>query len=146
MADNLLSAPLNVIKQITEQGNQSIQSLGTGVTTTLNKGLDALAKGLPSLPGMSKNSVQSLAPSNLTTALSKVEDVVLPRGVPKISEKLGLGGEKSPEEPAPAAASPATNTGTAPATPNGSMPKATVTTKTPKSSAGSTNIIRMGGI
>lgn len=142
MAD-IFSAPINAIKQITEQGNQSIQTLGTGLTSTLNKGLDALGKGLPSIPGMSKEKVQSLAPTALTSALTKVEDVALPQGIPRISEKLGL----SEKKPAPETAPETPATGAAPETPNGAAPKATVTTKATKSNGnGGTNIIRMGGI
>lgn len=92
MGDNLLTAPLTAIKQLGEQSNQAIQSLGNGVANVASQGLDALITNVPPLPGMGNSGSKSLSliPGKLTSALAKVEDVVIPKGVnlPKLSQAI----------------------------------------------------------
>lgn len=132
MGDNFLTAPLTTIKQIGEQSNQAIQSLGSGMANVASKGIDALVQGAPALPGMGGGGgSESLAPASLTKVLSKVEEVVLPASVPRLSQKLG----KTTPTSSPAAPTQPASTTAAPASPNGGTgAKATVVTKQKSSS------------
>ncbi len=110
MGDNILTAPLTALKQLGEQSNMSIQSLGSGMANIASKGIDKVVQSVPPLPGMpSGGKSLSLSPSSLTNVLARVEDV-LPSGGLKLSQKMG--------KPASSAA---------PEVPNGTAAKATVT-------------------
>lgn len=128
MGDNLLTAPLTTIKQLGEQGNQAIQSLGNNMANVASKSIDTLVQKAPTLPGMGGGGgggSESLAPASLTKVISKVEEV-LPASL-KLSQKLGKTTEQAP-------AQPVSTTTAAPASPNGQQPKSTTISKTKSSS------------
>jgi hypothetical protein len=93
---NPLAAPLTSLKQIGSQAVQSINSLNTGLSTTLNQGLDALIAGTPPIPGLPGGQAvggglptpASLLPTNLKQALSSVENMLIPPGLTKPSSLL----------------------------------------------------------
>ncbi|MBA7662717.1 MAG: hypothetical protein GH143_07275 [Calditrichaeota bacterium] len=96
---NPFTAPLSAIKQMGEQANVAIQSLGTGMTRATSQTLDALMGGLPGLPGMPPGAPApamntglptpgGLMPANLTQALSQVENLLIPPGLPRPSQVL----------------------------------------------------------
>lgn len=107
---NPLAAPLQSLSQLGVQLSQGLQSLGSNLTTSLSQGLQTLAQGMPPLPGLPGAQAQgglpqlptpqSLMPANLTQALSQIENVVIPQGLPKPSALMG-------QMPAPAAEQPA---------------------------------------
>ncbi len=118
---NPLAAPLTTLKQIGEQANLSIQSLGTGFAKTASQGLDALISGTPALPGLPGGqavgggfpSPASLMPANLQQALSQIENVIIPPGMPKPSSIIpgapaaaALGAPLAPAAPPPTAPAP----------------------------------------
>ncbi len=111
-AANPLAAPLTTLKQIGEQANQSIQSLGSGIARSASQGIDAIIQGAPALPGMPGGkaggaafpSLKSLMPANLTQALSQIENVIIPPGLPKPSQAFkGAAAAPTPAAPSPAA-------------------------------------------
>lgn len=112
---NPLAAPLTSLKQIGSQAVQSINSLNTGLSTTLNQGLDALISGTPPLPGLPGGqaagggfpSPASLLPSNLSQALSQVENMLIPPGLTKPSSLLKTTTPAAPAETTTPAATPA---------------------------------------
>ena len=96
---NPFTAPLSAIKQMGEQANVAIQSLGTGMTRATSQTLDALMGGLPGLPGMPGAAPApamnaglpmpgALLPANLTQALGQVENLLIPPGLPRPSQVL----------------------------------------------------------
>jgi hypothetical protein len=101
---NPLAAPLTTVKQVGEQVNQSIQSLGTGLARMTSQGIDNLIQGAPPIPGFGGGegqvagmpSPKQLLPANLTKALSQIENVLIPPGLAKPSALIGA------EQPAPA--------------------------------------------
>jgi hypothetical protein len=107
---NPLAAPLNTLKQINAQAVQTVNSLNTGLSTTLNQGLDALIAGAPPpIPGMPGGQVagglptpSGLLPSNLKQALSGVENMLIPPGLTKPSA-LVTPATTTPTPAAPAA-------------------------------------------
>lgn len=111
---NPFTAPLSAIKQMGEQANVAIQSLGTGMTRATSQTLDALMGGLPGLPGMpgapapARNAglptPGGLMPANLTQALSQVENLLIPPGLPRPSQVLAGVTPPTPPPPTPPAA------------------------------------------
>jgi len=96
-AVNPLTLPLSTIKQMGEQANVAIQSLGTGMTRATSQTLDALMGGIPALPGMPGGNggapaglptPQGLMPANLQQALGQVENLLIPPGLPRPSQVL----------------------------------------------------------
>jgi len=94
---NPLTAPLTMIKQVGEQASATISSLGTGMTQAASQGLDSIISGVPVLPGMPgvtpgarALTPQSLMPANLQQALGQVENLLIPPGLPRPSQALGL--------------------------------------------------------
>lgn len=90
---NPFTAPLTMIKQVGEQASAAIQSVGTGMTQAASQGLDALISGVPSLPGLpgaaGRTTIptpQQLMPANLQQALGRVENLLIPPGLPKPSQ------------------------------------------------------------
>lgn len=90
---NPLAAPLTMIKQVGEQTAAAISSVGTGMTQAASQGLDALITGIPPLPGMPGAAVtpgiptpQALMPANLQQAMTQVENLLIPPGLPKPSQ------------------------------------------------------------
>jgi hypothetical protein len=118
---NPLAAPLSTLKQLGEQANLSIQSLGGGLAKTASQGLDALISGVPALPGVPGAAAgggafptpASLMPANLQQALSNIENVIIPPGMTKPSSLLA-GTPLAPAAPAPAAPTPTAPTAPAP--------------------------------
>jgi hypothetical protein len=118
---NPLAAPLTTLKQIGEQANVSIQSLGTGMARAASQGLDSLIQGTPALPGLPAAggqaaglpSLKNLMPANLTQALSQIENVLIPPGLTKPSALVkGMTPTPTPtptptETPTPAVPTPA---------------------------------------
>ncbi len=84
---NPLAAPLMTLKQIGEQTNQMISSMGMNLARSTSQGLDALASGsLPGLPGATGKGLSlpsNLMPKNLTAALTNIQNVLLPPGLTK---------------------------------------------------------------
>jgi len=116
---NPLTAPLSAIKQLGEQANVAIQSIGTGMTRATSQTLDALMGGLPGLPGlpgaaptpaMGIPTPGALLPANLTQALGQVENLLIPPGLPRPSQVLA--GVTPTPTPAPEERPPATDAGT----------------------------------
>ena len=106
---NPLATLATSARQMNEQANQVVKSLGDSFTQTTNQLLASAAQGLPPLPplpGMtqgngSKNgngsnpgngnggpfpSLQQLVPAQALQAVSQVEDVVFPAGFPRPSQ------------------------------------------------------------
>jgi len=120
---NPLTAPLSALKQIGEQTNVAIQSMGTGITRATSQTLDALMGGLPGLPGVpgapapARNAglptPQALMPANLQQALGQVENLLIPPGLPRPSQVLtGVTQPPPPPPPAPPNGPTAADAGT----------------------------------
>lgn len=119
---NLLTAPLSAIKQMGEQANVTIQSMGTGMTRATSQVLDSLMGGLPALPGMPGGNAgapaglptpQTLMPANLQQALGQVENLLIPPGLPRPSQVLTGVVQPPPAPPAEEAPAPANAQATA---------------------------------
>lgn len=116
---NPLAAPLTTLKQIGEQANMSIQSMGTGLARVASQGLDSLITGTPALPGLPSAggqvaglpNIQKLLPTNLTQALSQIENVIIPPGLTKPSALIS-GAAPTPTPTPTAEEQPATPTPT----------------------------------
>ena len=113
---NPITAPLSLIKQVGEQANVSIQSVGSSMAQAASGTLDALMGAVPPLPGAPAapgraaarpGNSSSLLPRNLAQVLRQVENVVIPSGLPRISAALA-------KVPPPAPAAPARPTPPAP--------------------------------
>lgn len=109
---NPLAAPLTTLKQIGEQTNQAVQSLGTGLSRSVSQGLDALITGAPPIPGLpgapavaGLPTPQQLLPANLAQALGQIENVLIPPGLPRPSQAM-RGVVPTPLAPTPAAPQP----------------------------------------
>ena len=108
MNTNPFTAPLQALKQIGEQTNAAIQQMGTSVASVASTGLDGLINIVPGLPGRNKPAparrgvptAKSLLPAGLTQALGRVEDLIIPAGLPRPSAVLG--GKAAPPPPPPA--------------------------------------------
>jgi len=94
---NPLTAPLTMIKQVGEQTAAMVSSLGTGMTQVASQGLDAIITGVPVLPGMPGGAApagfptpQGLMPANLQQAMSQVENLLIPPGLPKPSQAMRM--------------------------------------------------------
>ena len=116
---NPLTAPLSALKQIGEQANVAIQSMGTGITRATSQTLDALMGGLPGLPGMPGGNggapagipkPGALLPANLTQALGQVENLLIPPGLPRPSQVFA--GVTPAPTPPPEERPPADDAGT----------------------------------
>ena len=90
---NPLTAPLTMLKQVGEQTAAAISSVGTGMTQVASQGLDSLISGVPPLPGVpgAANAgrvptPQQLMPANLQQAMTQVENLLIPPGLPKPSQ------------------------------------------------------------
>ena len=131
---NPLTTLANSARQINEQANQVVKSLGDSFTQTTNQLLASAAQGLPALPlpgaqsgnpGNSRGNpnggnpngapnggfptLQQLIPAQALQAVSQVEDVLLPPGLPRPSQALlqATGARPRRQAPAPAAETPA---------------------------------------
>ena len=106
---NPLTAPLAMIKQVGEQANLSLQSIGTGMAQATSQGLDTLMAAAPPVPGVPGAPAptrvagfptpQQLLPGNLAQALGQVENLLIPPGMPRPSQVLA---GQQPPAPAPA--------------------------------------------
>jgi len=100
---NPLATLATSARQLNEQANQVVKSLGDSFTQTTNQLLASAAQGLPPLPPLpgatqgngSKNgnggalpSLRQLVPAQALQAVSQVEDVVIPAGFPRPSQVL----------------------------------------------------------
>jgi len=106
---NPLTAPLTMIKQVGEQASATISSLGTGMTTVASQGLDALITGVPTLPGMpgaapGQPTPASLMPANIQQAMTQVENLLIPPGLPRPSQAMRM---QPTRQPTPQPAAPA---------------------------------------
>lgn len=108
---NPLVAPLQAMKQIGEQANMGIQSLGTGLAQTASMGLDTLMSAAPALPGVpgvaaGVPGVPGL-PNNIKQVLSQVENVIIPAGLPRLSQMAPQPpAQQQPPAPQPLAQQP----------------------------------------
>lgn len=125
---NPLAALANTARQIGEQANNTLQGVGNSLTQATSQLLATAAKGpglpglplrLPGIPGLGGGGGSTHRgnsngfPAGLISAFTGIEDVVIPRGLPRPSQVLlGLGGPKktaeveepaAPVPPAPAA-------------------------------------------
>ena len=107
---NPLTAPLSALKQIGEQTSAAIQQVGTGMASAASQTLDAFIAGAPPLPGLPgapgvaarPNQLQpNLLPANLQQALSQVENILIPPGLPRPTQIMR--GVVPTPPPAPAA-------------------------------------------
>ena len=114
---NPLTAPLTMIKQVGEQTNAAIMSVGTGISMAASQGLDALISGAPGMPGVPGAPAavpgiptpQALLPAQLVQALGQIENVLIPPGMPRPSQALRPAtAPPAPAAPPPAPAAPAT--------------------------------------
>lgn len=90
---NPLTAPLSALKQIGEQTSAAIQQVGTGMASAASQTLDAFIVGVPPLPGLPgapavapgvlTSNPNQLLPANLQQALSQVENILIPPGLPR---------------------------------------------------------------
>lgn len=115
---NPFAAPLGLLKQIGEQANVTIQSFGTSMSQAASSGLDMLMGAAPPLPGVPGNtaarlagppqlpSLQQLLPANLAQALTQIEQVAIPAGLPRLSQMMGAR-PPTPTPPAPTPTPPA---------------------------------------
>ena len=91
---NPLTAPLQALKQVGEQANMGLQQLGAGMAQAASTGLDSLMAAAPPLPGVPGVAAgqfptpASLMPGNLGQALSQVENILIPAGLPRPSQAL----------------------------------------------------------
>ena len=92
---NPLTAPLTMIKQVGEQTAATISSLGSGMSMAASQGLDAIITGVPPLPGLpgaqpspGAPTPAALMPANLQQAMSQVENLLIPPGLPRPSQAL----------------------------------------------------------
>jgi hypothetical protein len=132
---NPLSTLATSARQLNEQANQVVKSLGDSFTQTTNQLLASAAQGLPALPplpgaqasnpGNSRGNpngapnggfpqLQQLIPAQALQAVSQVEDVLLPPGIPRPSQTLLQATGARPRRPAPM---PAEEAPAAPAAP-----------------------------
>lgn len=108
---NPITAPLGMIKQLGETANRSIQMIQSSAVQTASQGLDMLMAGVPPLPGMpaaargNPNPGQQLLPANMVQALSQLENLAIPPGLPRLTQMM-QGITPAPAPPAPAAAPP----------------------------------------
>lgn len=112
---NPLTAPLTMLKQVGEQANMAIQSVGTGLSTMASQGIDTLVSGVPGLPGAPGAAAvpgiptpQQLMPANLQQALGQVENLLIPPGLPKPSQAFKAAQVTPTPTPTPAATPAAT--------------------------------------
>lgn len=136
---NPLATLATSARQLNEQANQVVKSLGDSFTQTTNQLLASAAQGLPALPlpgaqsgnpGHSRGNpngapnggfpaLQQLIPAQALQAVSQVEDVLLPPGIPRPSQALLQATGARPRRAAPAmeeaapAAAPVTRVGVA---------------------------------
>jgi hypothetical protein len=113
MANNPLAAPLQSLQSIGDGLTQSVQSIHASLASSLSQGLGSLASGLPALPGLPGGqaagvlpklpSIQSLAPANLTQALTSIENVAIPAGLPRVSSLLNPSPKPAPTDTTPPA-------------------------------------------
>jgi hypothetical protein len=123
---NPLATLASSARQLNEQANQVVKSLGDSFTQTTNQLLASAAQGLPPLPplpgaqasnpGNSRGNPnggnqfpqlptpQQLIPAQALQAVSQVEDVLLPPGIPRPSQALLQAAR--PRRPAPAPEQP----------------------------------------
>lgn len=91
---NPFTAPLTIAKQIGEQASATIQSIGTSMTQAASQGIDAILAGAPPVPGAAPAAragiptPQQLLPANLQQAMSQVENLLIPPGLPRPSQAL----------------------------------------------------------
>jgi hypothetical protein len=105
---NPLATIASSARQLNEQANQAVKSLGDSFTQTTNQFLASAAQAappLPPLPGAQQGShsrgnpngpnqfpqlptPQQLIPAQALQAVSQVEDVLLPPGIPRPSQAL----------------------------------------------------------
>ncbi len=104
---NPLATLATSARQLNEQANQAVKSLGDSFTQTTNQLLATAAQGLPPLPplpgaqasnpgngrgnsngGSGLPQLQQLIPTQALQAVSQVEDVLLPPGIPRPSQTL----------------------------------------------------------
>ena len=105
---NLFTAPLSALKQIGEQTSLAIQQVGAGFATAASQGLDALIAGVPPVPGVPgvpgaparAPGVPQLLPANLQQALSQVENLLIPPGLPRPTQVM-KGAVPTPTPPTP---------------------------------------------
>ena len=111
---NPFTAPLSVIKQIGEQAHQSIAAVGNSMSQAASGTLDTLMGGLPGFPGVpgapapaaGRNAgllPQQLMPANLQQALRQVENLLIPPGMPRLSQMVTGMPPAAPPPPPPAA-------------------------------------------
>lgn len=91
---NPLTAPLSALKQMGEQANVAAQSVGGSLTQAASQGLDAIISAVPSvpIPGVPTAPAAGagqLLPANLQKAITQVETMLLPPGLPKPSSVIG---------------------------------------------------------
>lgn len=105
---NPLTAPLTMLKQVGEQANAAIASVGTSMSMAASQGLDTLIAGVPPLPGVpgvaavpGVPTVPSLLPANLQQALGQVENLLIPPGLPRPSQAFRAAPTLTPTPPAP---------------------------------------------
>jgi len=110
---NPLTAPLTMLKQVGEQANAAIASVGTSMSMAASQGLDTLIAGVPPLPGVpgvaavpGVPTVPSLMPANLQQALGQVENLLIPPGLPRPSQAFRAVPTPTPPPPTPAAVTP----------------------------------------
>ena len=120
---NPLATLATSARQINEQANQAVKSLGDSFTQATSQLLTTAAQGmppLPPLPGAQNNpgprsnpgpfanggGFPQLLPPQALQAVSQVEDVAFPAGFPKPTQVLGLRrarvAPQPAEQPAPA--------------------------------------------
>ncbi len=101
---NPLMAVASTVRQVTEQANTTVKSLQDNITNTANQLIQSVASGAPKLPGIpglgtrgnggnSNGGNQAFpTPQQLLAtplqAITQAEDVILPRGAPRIVGQL----------------------------------------------------------
>lgn len=105
---NPITAPLSMLKQLGEQTNRSIQAIQTSFAQTASMGLDTLMAGAPPLPGVPGNTAargnpaQQLLPGNMVQALSQLENLAIPPGLPRLTQMMrGITPAAPPAAPPP---------------------------------------------
>ena len=112
MVMNPLAAVANAAKTLTEQANITVKSLSDGLTQATSQILTQAAQGLPGLPMLggqgnpgrgNPNGGPLAGLAQIVAPFTQLEEVILPKGLPRPSQMILGTTAARPRAPAPAA-------------------------------------------